>query len=173
MITPKQKQQAVAPYIIPHEEGTMVDYFGALVTIKADGEMTNGSFSLVEYWAREGNAPPWHLHVNDDELFYILEGEVDIYHRDGDGTEHQRTLEAGGTAYAPSGRPHAFKVASDEAKFLVFTFKPGFEQWFLSLGAETDTYELPPATVPSEEKVAAMRDLAATYGVELLGPPPA
>lgn len=68
--------------------------------------------------------------------------------------------------------PHAFTVASDEATFLVFTFELGFEQWFLALGNEVSTYELPPANMPSEAEVAAMQDLAPSYGVELLGPPP-
>lgn len=151
----------------------MIDFFGALITFKADGETTDGSFSMIEYWARAGNAPPWHLHTNDDELYYGLEGEVHLYERDEDGTEHRQTLGPGATAYLPHGQPHAFKVASDEAKFLVLTFEPGFEQWFHALGDEVSTNALHPATMPSEEKLAAMQDLAPTYGVELLGPPPA
>ena len=74
--------------------------------------------------------------------------------------------------YVPTGTPHAFEVTSDEATFLVVIYKLGFENWFVELGEPVSEYALPPRSVPGEETVAAVRDLAAPSHVDTLGPPP-
>jgi hypothetical protein len=42
--------------------------------------------------------------------------------------------------YVPTGTPHAFEVTSDEATFLVVTYKLGFENWFVELGEPVSEY---------------------------------
>ena len=40
---------------------------------------TNQAFSLLEATLAPGNEPPPHVHSREDELFYVLEGEFDVY----------------------------------------------------------------------------------------------
>ncbi len=40
----------------------------------------NGQYVLAV--KAEGDKIPWHQHVNEDELFYVIEGILEIYERD-------------------------------------------------------------------------------------------
>ena len=51
-------------------------YNGSLMTFLATGEDSHGQFALIEAVARKGNVPPAHIHHREDEIFYVLEGEV-------------------------------------------------------------------------------------------------
>src|SRR5215472_1465561 len=51
-------------------------YNGSLMTFLATGEETQGKFAMIEAVSRKGNDPPPHLHRREDEVFYVLEGEV-------------------------------------------------------------------------------------------------
>lgn len=49
---------------------------GDLYEFKATGEGTGGRFALWETTTPPGNpGPPPHIHHNEDEVFYLLEGE--------------------------------------------------------------------------------------------------
>jgi hypothetical protein len=54
-------------------------YMGSLLTFLAESKDTGGSFTLIEGLLKPGNEPPPHMHGREDELFYILEGEMDMY----------------------------------------------------------------------------------------------
>lgn len=139
---------------------------GRVVT-KAAGAQTGGSFSQVESVDPRGSATPLHLHRNEEESFFVIEGELSLL-VDGEWTE----LAAGDYALVPRGVPHAYVVRSELARMLV-TFSPaGFEQAFLDLGvAVADSPEPPVETViPSPAEIS---QAFAPYGCEILGPPPA
>ncbi len=53
-------------------------YNGSLMTFLATGEETQGQFALIEAVGRKGNAPPPHIHRREDEIFYVLEGELAV-----------------------------------------------------------------------------------------------
>ena len=45
----------------------------------ATGESTGGAFALVDERAPRGMSVPLHLHREDMESFYVLEGEITLY----------------------------------------------------------------------------------------------
>src|SRR5215469_8975660 len=51
-------------------------YNGSLMTFLATGEEMQGKFALIEAVSRKVNDPPPHTHRREDEIFYVLEGEV-------------------------------------------------------------------------------------------------
>ncbi len=119
--------------------------------------------SLVEAEARRGNMPPLHVHHDEDETFYVLEGRLSLHTPDG-------AVEAGpGEAIlGPRGVPHAYRVESYTARWLVSTngrFASFVEA--TSVPAEDDGYA-PPEKMASPDVLAAE---AAARGIELLGPP--
>lgn len=66
--------------------------------------------SVIEQGVPHGDSPPLHIHHTEDEAFVCLKGRLRI-HVDG----KDRYLEAGGgTALAPKGKPHSFRVESAE-----------------------------------------------------------
>jgi quercetin dioxygenase-like cupin family protein len=137
------------------------------ITSLATGEQTGGSFSQVLTDDPRGTATPLHLHRNEEEAFYVLEGEVSVL-LDGQWSE----LSAGDYALVSRNTPHAYVVRSEHARMLV-TFSPaGFEEAFTDLGVPVENSPAPPVetVMPSAEEIAAA---FAPYGCEILGPPPA
>lgn len=54
-------------------------YMGILLTNLVEKKDTDGAFFLLEATLLPGNEPPPHVHTREDELFYVLEGEFDVY----------------------------------------------------------------------------------------------
>jgi quercetin dioxygenase-like cupin family protein len=137
------------------------------IIVKATADQTGGSFSQVESIDPRGTGTPLHMHRNEEEAFYVLEGELTMFVGD-----EQFDVSAGDYAIVPRNVPHAYLVRSEVARMLV-TFSPsGFEEAFVDLGIPVaDSPEPPAETVmpPVEEIVRAF----APYGCEILGPPPA
>src|SRR5829696_3695420 len=109
------------PYTLGSEHEEVLWFFGMLVTMKATSEQTGGEFILLRQLAPRGTATPLHVHPEDDESFYILEGEMTFYLEDGQPIP----ASAGSFVHIPKGYvPHAFQVGSQAACFLVLTRLP-------------------------------------------------
>jgi quercetin dioxygenase-like cupin family protein len=106
---------------------------GGLFKIHADSTDTAGQFALVEMRGATGGEPPIHVHHNEDELFYVLEGQLKVLR----GNE-ELTLNAGESAFLPRNVPHTFKIASGYARFLNYITPGGFEDYFRDLGQPVD-----------------------------------
>src|SRR6266487_264357 len=72
---------------------------------------------------------PLHLHHNEDETFYVLEGEVTFLVGD-----ERIDLAAGDYLFAPRDIAHAYVVRSEHARMLVTASPGGIEQVFVNLG---------------------------------------
>jgi mannose-6-phosphate isomerase-like protein (cupin superfamily) len=74
---------------------------------------------------------PRHVHSNEDELFYVLEGEHVI-----EVGEEERRVGAGEAVIAPRGVPHAQRrVVAGEGRLLIVTVPGGFDGFFRELAA--------------------------------------
>ncbi len=60
-------------------EGRAFWFLDALSIIRISGEQTGGTFALIEERLPAGRSTPYHLHHNEDETFYVLEGELSFY----------------------------------------------------------------------------------------------
>jgi quercetin dioxygenase-like cupin family protein len=93
-------------------------------------------------------APP-HRHANEDEVFYVLEGEMSVMEE-----ESVQTVKAGTYVLLPRGRLHGFWNAGDiPARMLVILTPGGLESYF------------PEAAQHADDLGAVMRTSAA-YGME-------
>ncbi|HEX6715255.1 MAG TPA: quercetin 2,3-dioxygenase [Thermoleophilaceae bacterium] len=139
-------------------------FFGGLTYLKATEAATEGQMMLIENLAPRGVGSPLHVHHNEDEWFYVLEGELTIWHG---GT----TVVAGpgDFVFGPRDVPHTFIVSSDEARFLLGTQPGNFEGFVRALCEPAATETIPPAAEPPD--MAKLIPLAAEYGIEILGPP--
>ena len=152
----------LAPIALGPGEGEHLWFFGGLTTIKADGAGTGGRMMLTEQTAPRGSGSPLHVHHNEDEWFYVLEGELTIWV---DGETVVAT--AGSFVFGPRDVPHTFIVSSDEARFLLATQAAGLEGFIRTLGTPAPVAASPPA--PPD--MAAVLQAAADHGLEILGPP--
>src|SRR3954453_4257742 len=90
-------------HILP-KEGKDLWVAGELVTLKVVGADTDGAFVLLEEVTPSQGGPPPHIHHQEDEVFYVLEGELEFLVGD-------RTIlaTAGSAVYGPRDILHAFK----------------------------------------------------------------
>jgi quercetin dioxygenase-like cupin family protein len=140
-------------------------YNGTLMTFLATGEDTQGQFALIESVARKGNAPPPHIHHQEDETFYILEGELAV-------TVGDRTIEAGpGTlVFLPRNVQHSFTIESEQIRMLVLLAPAGLEGWFKELSVPAQAMEMPPAGEIPFKEIQRMLEIAPRYGLEFIVP---
>ena len=117
-------QQEAASRTFAHQpgEGEALWWVGMLATIKATAEETGGHYTLVEILAPDGYESVLHVHHQEDEGFWILEGEMTFYVGD-------QTIKAlpGSFLFGPKGVPHAFTVDSGPARLLLVLSPAGFE----------------------------------------------
>jgi quercetin dioxygenase-like cupin family protein len=135
------------PYALAAGAGKPMSWFGSSIVLKASCR----EVGIVEVVISPSDEPPLHVHKNEDEWFYMLDGEV-TFHVGGENHNGR----AGAFVLFPRGIPHTFTVESPTARFLVMNTPGGFERMF----------ELAPKT--SEEAVHALE----AYGIEVVGPHP-
>jgi quercetin dioxygenase-like cupin family protein len=154
------------PYRVASGEGLAdVWWKSGRVTVKVAGPETGDAFAQFEIVGPRGDATPWHVHRNEDETYYVLEGEVTLLVGD-----ERYDLVAGDFLFAPRDVPHTNIVRSERARMLVTTSPAGVEQLFVSLGIPVSGAEAPTEVVmPSLAETARV---FGAHGVEILGPPP-
>ncbi len=115
--------------MVDADGGERLHFSDAEMVIRASAESTGGAFSIVE--EVDPLDTPLHVHANEDEIFYILEGEHVIT-----VGEEEFELGPGGLAFGPRGVPHAQRRAVPrQGRLLVLLSPPGFEGFFRELSA--------------------------------------
>jgi quercetin 2,3-dioxygenase len=101
--------------------------------IKVSGKDTKGNLTVFEYTGNEKGGPPLHIHLKQDEIFFILEGKYLFQ-----VGEEKHILEPGDTIFLPRKVPHAFAQLTDTGK-MYFMFQPSgkMEDFFRALGQLT------------------------------------
>ena len=139
-------------------------FIDGLAQVRVSGEETDGRYSVLEILVPGGDMPPLHVHHVDDETFMVLEGEVSL-HTPGVSV----TAGPGGIVYAPRGVPHVYRVESETARWRVFSSPPAFPEFLLETSEPAPAAELP--TRPPSITPEGLTEVAARYGIEILGPP--
>lgn len=135
--------------------------FPDAITLKIllTGADTGGAQAIFEDIVQPGVGPPRHIHHDQDETFFFLEGEFDVevagalYH-----------MRRGDVAFIPRGTVHAFKNVGSAPGLLRYVFSPALkiEQMFRDFHA---------ALGQGEFGGAEMAAIAETYGQTIEGPP--
>jgi quercetin dioxygenase-like cupin family protein len=150
--------RARAIVLAPGDGETVDNPAGGALTFKARSRETAGALTVWESSAAPGEGPPLHLHADEDEFVYVLEGLLRIRLND---TDHHAA--AGSFVFIPRGLPHAWQNAgSDEAR-LLFGFTPGapgMERFFERAAELPEDIRLP----------AAFEGFASEAGMDVLGP---
>jgi mannose-6-phosphate isomerase-like protein (cupin superfamily) len=148
-------------------EGEALWWLGMLATIKATKEQTGGQYTLVEILAPEGYEAVLHVHHQEDEGFYILEGEMTFY-----VGEQRIKARPGSYLLGPKDVPHTFTVDSGPARLLFVLSPGGLEGLIREMGEPARSLEAPPQPEgpPDEAEMESMAAIAARYGAEILGP---
>lgn len=118
------------PFNLEPHAGEKIWIAGDTVKIKATGAETGGAYTMIEASASPGNGPPPHIHKNEDETLYVLEGEFEILNG-----EHLVRAKPGALAFVPRGTVHRFRCAGDRTGRILLVYTPGgIEGFFREAG---------------------------------------
>ena len=130
------------------------------MTIHADAADTRGDFALIEVSGPAGGEPPRHVHESEDELLFVLEGQLRVFRG-----EKELILDAGDAALLPRGIPHIFKILSQAARWLLYITPGGLEEYFRELGTAAENLAPPkdPPPSDSERMIRAAKRFGLTF----------
>jgi mannose-6-phosphate isomerase-like protein (cupin superfamily) len=155
--------QTTSTFVRQPDEGGATYFFNALMTTKASMAETAGAYSLTEHLLTAASNPPMHVQVDEDEAFYVLEGEVEF---EVDGQVVHAT--PGTLAFVARGSAHTFRVLTDTARFLVIcSGKPtdNLEEFFVAMGEPAGMRALPEPKAPDLDRLLVLCD---EKGIELV-----
>jgi quercetin dioxygenase-like cupin family protein len=123
----EQKRAAVLPAGL----GLPLNVIGNRIVQKLTLDDTAGAYYVFEVETPPGNGVPLHVHRHEDEIIYLLEGQLDIQ------LQGEHRARSGDTIHFPRFVPHAFRNTSDRVARTLWTVIPGtrFAQFFQELGA--------------------------------------
>ena len=155
-------QRAAAPPsggIHPVEAGQ--DRFGethslgfSTILFKAVPGETHGGLLMIEHKNLRKGGPPKHVHLQQDEWFYVMEGEVLF-----EVGDSRTTLRAGESLLGPRRIPHAFCGVGENPAHMLIAFTPAgkMEEFFRYVA------------VPNGPKMDA--EVFARFEMQYVGPP--
>ena len=128
------KNNHTEPLILTEGQGRVYNCGTMTAIFKADENETDENYSISEWWLEpNSDGPGEHLHEDNDEVFYVLEGTTSILVGD-----EWINAEKGTFIRVPAKTLHDFKNKTDQKSGVLNFFIPGgFErnmpsivQWF-------------------------------------------
>ncbi|KER05056.1 cupin domain-containing protein [Photorhabdus temperata] len=155
----QQTAENVRHTYLPAGAGPKVWMSGDEYHILLDAKGSGGTMTLLDALVPPTSGPPIHSHKDVDELFFVLDGELEIM---ADGVLHQ--VKAGGRVFVKQGIPHAFiNRTSSPVHMLIFYTPGGIEEFFLAAGQPAINGIAPPAA--NEESTAREIEIASHHSI--------
>jgi len=170
MSTASQKQPSLVPNAqpsirkapsIPHQPRAKRYYFDVgLGSVCLSGTDTGRAYCLLEVSLAPGMAVPRHTHTREDEVYFVLAGELE-------GTVGDETfvLKPGDTLLAPRNIPHQLRNSGNTENHYLLVFSPsGFEEFIMATAVPAPDNAVAP-TKPPAVAVENVHKLATDYGI--------
>lgn len=142
---------------------------GMMNLCKATKDDTRGIFSFFISTVPPGGGVPIHTHLKEDEAYYLLDGEWEIY-----DTDHNETLTLGpeNYVYVPMGINHGFKnIGKGPGRMILLTTPGGLEGFFEGIGQVVEDINNPPPPPSGPPDFAKAGQVAAKYNITFVPPP--
>ena len=152
------------------ERGTRDIWFeGVFMRVQVSTEETEGRVSVMEQWAPANWSPPTHVHSKEDQVLYILEGEITAQLGGPDGPT--TLVKAGESVFLPRQVPHCFLTGPEGAKLLE-KHRDGrlddIKLWDQALSSDDATNDAPVNTVPGSQTATDTAPLVFSTGTTCL-----
>ena len=152
------------PLFVSAGAGPFIDLGDHRGNVKISPKCSGDAFLLVELEVDPEGGPPPHLHTQEDETFYILEGRFEMQVGD-------QIVEAvpGDTLFGPRYIAHSWRCISSERGRLLALVSPGanFEAFAVTMAQSGFD---PKKAMSDPAAVAALVALAESHGIEMLPP---
>ena len=148
-------------YLAQPEQQQQLDWLnGGTLAILLDAAATDGQLMMGRFDVSEGEAPPYHQHQHEDEIFLLIKGTALVWC---DDKEYE--LAEGGVVFLPKRVPHGYRITSKKADLLMINTPAGIEGMFRETGRDRSTPRPPGFEVKPDPAIADK------YGNIVLGPP--
>lgn len=142
---------------ISNESGEKISFMGMDLVWKLTNKLSSSLMTFVQI-APPASAVPMHIHHNEDESIYLLEGELAFQ-----VGEDKFEVKKGGTVYMPKGVAHGFRITGNTDAHILFT---------LSISPESRYEEMFEGLVGlSPENFDQIVEVCGKNNVEFLIPP--
>ena len=130
---------------------------GMVIDFKVTSRDNPGGLFVMEGTQTKRGGPPRHVHYEQDEYFYILEGRY-MFEVGGDRFE----VGPGDSLFGPRRLPHTFMFTGEGRGRMLIAYQPAgkMEAFFTALAARPG--------IPEPEE---LKDLFARHGMEITGAP--
>lgn len=161
---PREAEQTplLKPSFVASHEGEARWWGGGLAVIKASAADTGGLMTIVEVTEPPGAEAPLHVHHNEDEAFWVLDGNARF--EIGETTIEAR---AGDYAFGPRHIPHRYSVGDAGCRMLFILTPGGFEDLVTAMSEPAGARTLPPPST-EEPDMADIKAIAEAHGSEIL-----
>ncbi len=140
-----------------HGENDLMIWGLIPLSVKVSTRDTGGGLFVFEHRHMGRGGPPRHVHHEQDEWFYAIEGEFAA-----EVGDEKFRLRPGDTLFAPQKVPHVWACVGDRPGTMVTAVSPaGTFETFIRDAARL-------ATLPTPEAVA---EAFAAHGMTVVGPP--
>lgn len=147
--------------IVPPGEGkALFSPSGMPQQLKAGEADTHGAYSLWESVIRPGEGAPVHVHLDNEEAFYLLEGELRLV-----VGGREQVIHPGAFALVPRGVSHAFTNPAATSARMLTIMSPPMDRYRAAL---TDLLAALPGDSPRNVTAldpAVLRAVQARHGV--------
>ena len=127
---------------------------------KVSGADIGRTYAMIEVHTPPDRGPELHLHLNQNELFYILKGSIGLQ-----CGPDRMILSAGDSFMAPANVPHAYVTLGAEPAHMLNIYDPagGIEGFFAEYA--------PLVSVSGEPDPNKLAEAYERHGMKALGPP--
>ena len=156
-------------HLVRKEERESLWFLGDLIQPLATGQQTRDGIYIAHYQAAPSSQPPLHEHDDDDEIFFIINGEIAFW---AEG-EEKIIGKAGDFVILPKGVPHTFQASPESGATWLLILSPSssFEKVINAVSKPAE-YEAPEKGWQIDaETVKTLERVAPSGGVRLLGAP--
>jgi quercetin dioxygenase-like cupin family protein len=153
----------IKPFNLEEQAGEKIWITGDTVKIKVSSAETGGAYTMIEAIASPGNGPPPHLHKNEDETLYVLDGDFEILN----GEQHLKSAKPGALAFVPRGTVHRFRCVGDRVGRILLVYTPGGIEGFFRESGRPAVGDGPAPPVDSAE-IARTEKAGLRYGLQVV-----
>ncbi len=138
-------------YLAQPEQQQQLEWLdGGTLALLLDGAATAGQLMIGRFDVSRGEAPPYHLHTREDEVFLLIKGTALVWVDD-----EEMELSEGGIVFLPKNVPHAYRITSEKADLLMINTPAGIEGMFRETGQGHG--DAPPAGLRGDTRPGGLR----------------
>ncbi len=150
------------PYLAQADRQQKLEWLdGGTFSVLLDSAATGGQLTVGRFDVSEGEAPPFHMHTREDEVFMLIGGTALLWVGD-----EEMELSEGGIVYLPRNVPHGYRVTRHRRP--AHDRHAGRHRGHVPAGTPRPRHPRPPGFEISREALAAAAD---AYGQVVVGPP--